>query len=142
MGNRQNQFGRGWRPDGEYTTIKHENGTINKYFNNAIIQPGSFEGVEDGDSFSAKFINRGPSQTNSRKRGEKRDLVELTDTVKLPTRAKRQTTIEPSPTGFPTPEMYHPEGIIGGYYLNDQGYTDVAVLSVPSCKLLSHLHCM
>ncbi|CAO2648299.1 Nn.00g075660.m01.CDS01 [Neocucurbitaria sp. VM-36] len=133
MGERLNQFGRSFIPDGDYTTVKHENGTINQYINNAIIELDVFEGVEDGDTFFQRFCNLGPPQTSSRKRSAKRDLIqEITESVKYPTKAKRQSTAEATPTGFPAPEMYHSEGVVGGYYLTSQGYTDVAVLSVPS----------
>lgn len=133
MGQRENQFGRSYMPDGDYTTVKHENGTINQYINNAIVELDSFDGVEDGDTFFTRFCNQGPPKPSARKRGVKRDLIqEVTDVVKRPTKAKRQSDAEASPTGFPAPVMYHSEGVVGGYYLADQGYTDVAVLSVPS----------
>ena len=120
-------------PDGDYTTVKHENGTVNQYINSAIVQLDMFDGVEDGESFYAAFCNQGPPQTNSRKRGAKRDLTkEVMEAVKRPTKAKRQSDATATPTGYPSPEMYHSEGLIGGYYLTDEGYTDVAVLSVPS----------
>lgn len=133
MGGRGNQFGRSFMPDGDYTTVAHENGTINQFINNAIIDLEAFDGVEDGESFFARFCNLGPNTSAKRKRGEKLNLIDdVKKSVKNPTKAKRQSNAQATPTGYPTPEMYHSEGVIGGYYLSDQGYTDLAILSVPS----------
>lgn len=115
MGSPVNQFGRSNVPDGDYTTVEHENGTISQYINNAILELDVFEGVESGEDFWTRFLNLGPPTTNS-----KRDATKI----------KRQS--EPTATGYPTPEILHSEGVIGGYYLSGQGYDDVAVLSVPS----------
>ncbi|OAL55274.1 hypothetical protein IQ07DRAFT_638970 [Pyrenochaeta sp. DS3sAY3a] len=133
MGGRGNQFGRSFMPDGDYTTVAHENGTVNQFINNAIIDLEAFDGVSDGESFFARFCNLGPNTSSKRKRSEKLNLIEdVKKSVKNPTKAKRQSNAQASPTGYPTPEMYHSEGVIGGYYLADQGYTDLAILSVPS----------
>ncbi|KAF2471196.1 uncharacterized protein BDR25DRAFT_342528 [Lindgomyces ingoldianus] len=114
MGDRVNQFGRSNFADGDYTTIKHENGSTFKYINNAIVPLDVFDNVEDGEAFFARFCNLGPPRTNSKR------------SVTIEKRA------EPTATGFPKPETLHSEGVIGGYYLSGKGYDDVAVLSVPS----------
>ncbi|PSN60256.1 hypothetical protein BS50DRAFT_604824 [Corynespora cassiicola Philippines] len=123
MGIPVNQFGRSSVPDGAHTTVEHENGTIFQYINNAIIDLDAFDGVEDGESFFARFCNQGPP-TQTRKRG----AMKLSRPA---SKVKRQTT-EPTATGFPTPAILHSEGVIGGYYLDGAGYDDVAVFSVPS----------
>ena len=109
-----NFFGRANIPDGDYTFIKHDNGTVRKYYNNAIVDLDSFDDVEDGAAFYKRFLNQGaPSETTTQK-------------------VKRADDAKPTATGFPTPEILHSEASIGGYYLSDSGYNDVAVLSVPS----------
>ncbi|KAF2183866.1 hypothetical protein K469DRAFT_667597 [Zopfia rhizophila CBS 207.26] len=115
MGNRVNQFGRSRIGDGDYTTVVHENGTTNKYINNAIVPLDAFDGIEDDESFFERFCNLGPPKQQNQKRDA--------------SKTKRAT---PTATGYPEPEVLHSEAVIGGYYLEGKGYDDVAVLSVPS----------
>lgn len=126
MGDRVNQFGRSSIPDGDYTKIKHENGTTRQYINNAIIALDQFDGVTDGASFYTQFCNLGPPQTNQKKRALGHELIVPRSNPTVPRQAVA------SATGYPKPQMLHPEAVIGGYYLTGKGYDDVAVLSVPS----------
>ncbi|KAF2878259.1 hypothetical protein BDV95DRAFT_479193 [Massariosphaeria phaeospora] len=121
MGRRGNLFGRSDFPDGEHTTVEHENKTVNTFINNAIVPLDSFDDIEDGESFFARFCNQGPPKTEGNSK-----LKRAT-----PTKPKRQEA-EPTATNYPAPAVLHSEAIIGGYYLSGQGYEDVAVLSVPS----------
>jgi len=118
-----NQFGRSNTPDGDFTWVKHDNGTTFHYINSARIPLDSFDSITDGADLFAAFCNQGPPKSN-----KKRDITEvLRDATKV---KKRQS--QPTATGFPTPQMLHSEAVLGGYYLSGTGYDDVAVLSVPS----------
>ncbi|KAF2729874.1 hypothetical protein EJ04DRAFT_446327 [Polyplosphaeria fusca] len=130
MGARVNQFGRSRMPDGNYTTVKHENGTVNKYLNNAIVPLDTFDDVVDGETFFARFCNLGPPQ-QSAKRSVQGGVVGKAR-FRPHTPVKRQDDTQPTATGYPSPQILHSEAVIGGYYLSGQGYDDVAVLSVPS----------
>ncbi|KAF2263646.1 hypothetical protein CC78DRAFT_518116 [Lojkania enalia] len=128
MGSRANLFGRSGIPDGNYTVVRHANGTVNEFLNNAIVPMDAFDGVTDGDSFFFRFCNQIPQQSNSKR--------SLRSPRSPPTQVKRQVS-EPTATGYPTPKYLHSEAVIGGYYLDGQGYDDVAVLSIPSFQPMS-----
>ncbi|KAF2119140.1 hypothetical protein BDV96DRAFT_487670 [Lophiotrema nucula] len=128
MGQPLNQFGRSLFADGNYTTVKHENGTINKYINNAIVPLDTFDDITDGSDFFVKFCNQIPN-TNTKRSIE--GGPEGKAKFKRSTPVKRQSAA-PTATGYPPAETLHSEAVIGGYYLKDKGYDDVAVLSVPS----------
>jgi hypothetical protein len=132
MGSRINQFGRSNFPDGRYTVVKHDNGSVSQYLNNAIVELDTFDGVEDADTFFERFCNLGPpsSDTSSKKKRNAAPLPWQNEASKV--KRQDEQDAEPTATGFPTPEILHSEGVIGGYYLSGQGYEDVAVLSVPS----------
>ncbi|KAF2786169.1 hypothetical protein K505DRAFT_260463 [Melanomma pulvis-pyrius CBS 109.77] len=123
-GQRVNQFGRSNTPDGDYTYVKHENGSVFEYINSASVPLDSFDSITDGSDFFSVFCNQGPPASN-----KKRDI---TETLRDATRVKKRQTEQPTATGFPTPQVLHSEAVIGGYYLSGTGYDDVAVLSVPS----------
>jgi hypothetical protein len=131
MGQRINQFGRSDFPDGGHTVVKHENGSVQQLINNAILPLDMFDGVEDADTFFATFCNQGPPSTDNSSK-KKRSTALTLPWQQEASKVKRADDSEPTATGFPTPEILHSEGVIGGYYLSGQGYDDVAVLSVPS----------
>lgn len=110
------QFGRSSTPDGDYTYVKHENGTTVRYINTASIWKNAFNGVVDADSFYANFLNQGPPSSTKKREAD----------------AAKEKRAQASATGFPSPAILHSEGVIGGYYLSGSGYDDVAVFSVPS----------
>ncbi len=64
------------------------------------------------------FCNRGPPQSSS------------TSSKRSVSGVEPRASAKPSPTGYPAPVVYHSEGVVGGYYLTGQGYSDVAVLSL------------
>jgi hypothetical protein len=123
-GERVSEFGRYNAPDGDYTYVKHENGSVFEYVNSAIIPLNTFDNIVDGTDFFKVFCNLGPPKSNS-----KRDI---TGVPRDATRVKKRQTEQPTATGFPTPQVLHSEAVLGGYYLSGSGYDDVAVLSVPS----------
>lgn len=130
MGRVINQFGRSTVFDGDYTYIKHENGTQKRYLNHARVPLNYLNNVRDGRALFNKFCNLGPPKSRG-KRGE-----ELKDHIKFKrgaeTKVFARQSARATPTGYPTPQIFHSEGVIGGYYLSGSGYDDVAVLSVPS----------
>lgn len=85
------------------------NGTSRRYLHEATVV-GDFTDVNTGNAFYTRFCNA--SQTDSRQ------------AARLPALKLRK------PLGYPAPVKIHSEHLIGGYYLNDTGFTDVAVLSV------------
>jgi hypothetical protein len=146
MGQVTNQFGRSQIPNGDYTTVKHKNGTVLEYLNSAIIAAGALDDIEDGESLFTRFCNLGPPQTSSKKRSNRLERYqpnptknkrgaafrdELLRKSEVATKVKRQNA-QTTAIGYPPAETLHSEGVIGGYYLSGSGYDDVAVLSVPS----------
>jgi hypothetical protein len=92
--------------NGTSTTTLRNNATVNNY--------KSWSGITDGDSlFTARCI---PSSTNS-------SSPSATPTPPAP---------GPTVTGYPYPVIKDDANIISGYFLNDTGYEDVAVLFIPS----------
>jgi hypothetical protein len=118
-------FGRSNTPDGDYTYVKHENGSVFEYVNSASIQLDTFDNISDGTDFFKVFCNNGPPQSSNAKRDVTKVLHDATE-------VKKRQTEEPTATGFPKPQVLHSDAILGGYYLSGSGYDDVAVLSVPS----------
>jgi hypothetical protein len=98
---------------GPNTTLTFENGTGTTFENYANVV-GDFSGVTDGETFYKVFCNPNGVSTDS---------VASTD-------ASNSTTVQPS-KGYPSPVILHDELVIGGYYLDGEGYEDVAVLSIP-----------
>ena len=105
---------------GDFNTFKFANGTERTIQNVATIVASSFKGVVDGETFYKVFcgpIKRKPSASSGNP---------------TTTPATPQT-----PPFYPTPEAIHSEYVIGGYYLNDSAFADVAVLSIPSFDVQS-----
>ncbi len=108
-------FGRNENPDGPITTIEHENGTVHKIDNFAIVD-STWNGIQTTDDLVA-FLNRTPLPSSSN----------------LPSSSvERQVagTTNRGPIGYPAPAFW--TGLGGGFLLSGQGYEDVAVLSVPT----------
>lgn len=97
---------------GPNTTISFENGTTTTYQNYARVI-GDFTGVTDGETFYEVFCNP------------------LATTTESNTTTTENTTTVVSVPGYPSPVVLHPEGAIGGYFLDGAAYDDVAVLSIP-----------
>ena len=102
---------------GDSNTFKFANGTERTIHNHATILASSFHGVVDGQTFYKAFC--GPIKRKSSSSSESPAL----------TRTPR------TPPYYPTPEVIHHEYVIGGYYLNDSAFADVAVLSIPSFEV-------
>lgn len=120
---------------GASTTLTFENGTeiVNENFArvlqefNNITSPAdiytTFFAVREGDVQNAYQIGVVTSSTSS--------TSTSTSSSTSSTSSTATATPVPAP-GFPTPVVRHPKNFNGGYYLEDEGYQDVAVLSVPN----------
>ena len=93
---------------GNTTTFKFANGTSRRYLNEAFVV-NDFSNVDSGEAFYHKFCRGNKTQSS------------LYKTLNDPSRI---------PPGYPDPVVIHSDYIVGGYFLNETGYTDVAVLSV------------
>jgi hypothetical protein len=114
---------------GAETTLEFENGTSITYTNYARVLV-SFEGVTDGESLYKKWFSSpkptetGPPASNT--------TVPTPSNSTVPT-SSSSPTVKPTPApGYPPPVMREAANNIGGYYLDDDEYSDIAVLSVPS----------
>ena len=104
-----------FRYPGEANVFKFANGTERAFPNKAIVVANSFRGVVDGASFYKKFC--GPTR---------KAPLSTSSPLTL------NTTSREFAPAYPKPEVMHSKYTIGGYYLNDTGSKDVAVLSIPS----------
>ncbi|KAK0621685.1 hypothetical protein B0T17DRAFT_579554 [Bombardia bombarda] len=92
---------------GPNTTFTFENGTILTTENVAAVK-GNMAGVTDGPSYYAKFCNpNGPNAVATTQAAEAQDVV-------LP--------------GYPSPVIITSDGIVSGYFLDGEGFEDVAVI--------------
>lgn len=98
---------------GPNTTMAFANGTAKTAMNVAVVF-ADFSGVDSGPAFFKKFC-QGPQPTTS--------STSTSSATATPT---------PSHTGYPKAILLHPNLSLGGYFLNETGYEDVAVLSIPS----------
>lgn len=95
---------------GPQTSLTFKNGTTS-YVNNAAIVQTDFSGVTTGEDFYQKFCSLAPT------------VVEESETE------IRKSPIIPF---YPYPVIKHSKHKLAGYFLNDTGYTDVAVLTLLS----------
>ncbi|KAJ9602418.1 hypothetical protein H2200_012960 [Cladophialophora chaetospira] len=96
--------------DGPTTNFTFENGTSKSFTNIATVLV-DFTGVNNGETFFKKFCS-GPSSTSA-------SATSATAT------ASSVTSTQPAPT----------VNVLSGYFLNDTGYQDVAILSMPTFNL-------
>lgn len=107
---------------GPNTTVEFANGTINTYQNYADIV-GNFNGVVDGPSMYQKFCT-GPHLAAV--------VYNNTIVIQAPTPPPLPPKGKTPPYGYPTPDVVSSDQQISGYFLDDAGYSDVAVLSMVS----------
>ncbi|CAD6453756.1 e8157b09-e894-4fb8-b380-ee9cd711d897 [Sclerotinia trifoliorum] len=96
---------------GSNTTFAFENGTTLVTENYANVK-GDFTGVTDGKSFYQKFCV--PTTTT-----ESAEATEADPAAAIVTAS-----------GYPTPVVITNDTIVGGYYLSEPGFEDVAVLTL------------
>lgn len=114
--------GRGrWVYPGATTDLTFANGSTASYTNYArVMQP--LNGIATGEDLAKTYFNYANSTATF-------DL--RTPPVPTPTPSAAAQKNIPAP-GYPTPIFREAENAIGGYYLDEAEYADVAVLSVPS----------
>ncbi|GME56119.1 putative peptidase s41 family protein [Neofusicoccum parvum] len=99
--------------EGDKTTIVHENGTKTIIHNIAGLN-ANFTGVDSGETFFEKFCT-GP-----------------TPTPDTPASSSSSSVPKPTAYGYPYPVYKASDNAVSGYFLNDTGYQDVAVISAPT----------
>ena len=108
---------------GPNTTMTFANGTTYNQMNVAVVF-GNFTGVNSGQTFFKQFCT-GPKPVTE---------IEAPATATTASRTSSTPTATPMPSqiGYPKAQIINPNLAIAGYYINDTGYDDVAVLSLPS----------
>ncbi|OLN87550.1 hypothetical protein CCHL11_06180 [Colletotrichum chlorophyti] len=94
---------------GANTTITFENGTETTFENHARIKK-DLTGIVDGPSFYAKFCN--PASPASA----------------APAGTKSTNATAPILPGYPAPVVVTSDGVVSGYFLDGEGFEDVAVV--------------
>lgn len=113
---------------GPETVFKFANGTERSFENFARVLIG-LEGIQTGKDIAEKYFLYSASAEEVQIQKETFNAVN-SQTGKQGLLTKRQQ--RPAPPGYPTPVVSTPGNIIGGYYIDQQGYEDVAVLAVPN----------
>lgn len=104
-------YGRGgYNYPGPTTTLTFENGTTTTFANFAVLTQ-NFTGIKSGEDVYYKFVN-------------------LPEYVPAPNEPTSMTPV-PAP-GYPPPVVKEYNNYIGGYFVDEPGYEDIAVLSMPS----------
>lgn len=100
------------------TTLQFANGTTFSMPNIAVVF-GNFSNVNSGQAFFDRFCN-GPRQA--------------AQAAAAPTPTNETAVAAPvaSHIGYPKAVMINPSLAVGGYYIDVNGYEDVAILSIPS----------
>lgn len=117
---------------GDTTTLTFVNGTtrvIQNYGRTSV----SFRGVSTAEDLAKKVFNYGGTGSVSTTSIQSQALAPNVNHVE-----KRQSTKSPPP-GYPKPVVQATSNVIMGYYLEGEGFDDVAVLAVPSFVSISTL---
>lgn len=101
-----------WGPS---TNITFMNGTTHSYDNLASVY--DMEGVTDAESFFDKFCTGKVTGING---------TMASSTKKAPL-TKRENIV---PKYYPEPVVEHSAGAVAGYFMKDEGFTDIAVLKI------------
>ncbi|OAP63679.1 hypothetical protein AYL99_02906 [Fonsecaea erecta] len=114
---------------GPSTNITFANGTTFTYPNLAIVN-ADLDGIQTGEDAFSSFCS-GAFETETL--AETATTTTASSAVSTTSQAPATTQAPPSsPTipGYPYPVIKHSDGSVAGYYLNDTGLTDVAVLQI------------
>lgn len=119
--------GRGrWVYPGPSTTLKFANGTEYTMQNlaHALI---SFRNINSGEDLASKWFSwgLGNDKGGMESQNGQKQWIEETSTAVLDT----DKTKAP---GFPDPILAGPQNLINGFYIDEKGYEDIAVLQVPN----------
>lgn len=102
--------------EGPNTTMAFANGTVKSSINVAVVL-GDFTGVTDGATFFSKFCS-GPTSTVTATKAPTDGSNVTSTNVTVPAQAPA-----PSRVGYPKAQLIHPNLSLGGYWINDTGYT-------------------
>jgi hypothetical protein len=114
---------------GPATNITFANGTTQTYINVAVVNV-DLDGVNTGDDAYSVFcpgIAALESLTATASATAPASSSTSSSDIATPTEAPPSS---PTIAGFPYPVIKHSAGSVAGYYLNDTGLTDVAVLQI------------
>lgn len=100
---------------GPTTTLQFENGTTAKFDNFARVLT-SFRNIQSGADLYKTYVN---------------PKVSVTSSVSVNNNAVATATVSPRP-GYPSPVVIQQNNYIAGYYLDEPGYEDIAVLACTS----------
>ncbi|RMZ22528.1 hypothetical protein D0859_13440 [Hortaea werneckii] len=122
--------GRGrWVYPGACTTMGFENGTTLTIDNFAKVQV-PFDGITSGEDLYRTYFTPDPEDL-----GDAESLATMTSSsssvASSTSSSATSTSTIPAP-GYPTPLVREKNNLNSGYFLEGEGYNDVAVLSVPS----------
>lgn len=113
--------------DGPETAITFDNGTTSIFENFArVLAP--FGNIKNGSALYKNWINPDDNYSSPKLI----PTVDLRKTLKEDLEQHQDSEPFGSPPGYPKPVALSNTFLIGGYHLNQSGYEDVAVLSVPS----------
>ncbi|KAI9689307.1 MAG: hypothetical protein M1822_009957 [Bathelium mastoideum] len=121
--------GRGrWVYPGPTTTLTFENGTTATYENFARVLV-DFAGIESGEDLYNTYIV--PEEVAATSTAAATTAAPTANTTSIASTSATSTTSTPAP-GYPSPVIRQSNNLNGGYFLDGEEYSDVAVLSVPS----------
>ncbi|KAK2051545.1 hypothetical protein LY76DRAFT_584757 [Colletotrichum caudatum] len=104
---------------GESTTFTFENETVLELRNYARLK-GDWHGVVDGDAFFARFAP-GAAVTHS-------TTISTTRTASSSVSSSTPSTSPTGVKGYPAPVVASSDSIVSGYFIDEAGFEDVAVL--------------
>jgi hypothetical protein len=108
---------------GAYTNVTFANGTKWDTENRAFVVK-DFTGVDSGEAFFSKFCTGPPVPEAT--------AQPTAVPSETPIASSTEATVTPTPLNYPEPIVYDEVSlVIGGYYLEGDGFEDVAVLSMP-----------
>lgn len=121
-----------------WTNVTFENGSV-AHLPNIVVTQSDFTNVTDGDSFYQAFINVRTPASNESASATASAFPSAAATTALPTEAASSTAAATSMAstatsimGYPTPTVISSDGALSGYFLEDPGFEDTAVLALRS----------
>ncbi|KAI8943578.1 hypothetical protein NX059_001574 [Plenodomus lindquistii] len=114
-----------WLYPGATTTLKFANGTEFTMQNSAHVLI-SFRNINSGEELASKWFSWGsPGDFGDMGAQAQKESTEEVTTLAL-------DGASAAVPGFPTPVVAGPMNLINGFYIDGEGYEDVAVLQVPN----------
>lgn len=124
---------------GPHTNVTFKNGTMAR-FQHFAVSKSNLTGITDGPSFFKKFCTpEGKSMTETEAEASTpsntSSVAPIIPTTAVPFKAVPSQTAFPGSTGFPAPYVISDDGIIAGYFADEE--PDLAVLAISSFEPLS-----